>query len=422
MKAKISSFRTGRVCLIAGIVMLGVACQFFPLPNDVKEYLEQRAEPVSIDASVPQNIVSFDSYLYRSRVLLLGEHHSTANNFKLFLTLFKSLKNRGMPIQIVCELGYGCSRVINRYLRTGDETCLIYIMNNLLRTSIGNNEFFHFLKQFRILNEELPEGEKAYFWGIDIEHQVDLALFEVSLLVSENQTQMQPEGLAPLSELVSVLLDSRFNRSVYPSGHVERIKSFFYTLGGEIEKKEDEYRVFLGSHYQDFAWIVFGANASSTYFSEGQSDDFREEFMYKQFLGIHGKLSGDPLLLGLFGDAHTQKKSHRFVTIAQMLDSRSDSPVKNRVECMQLFYLDSFKMDRDSGAIEEINHSFQNQLREFSRGPATVFSLDEDGSPFREGCYLVFGQYRTGNWNTTDYFDLMAILTGSPACTLWRAQ
>jgi|GEM_PF-3027757 len=412
--------------VLVTISLIGVGCRLFDggLPGEVTAYLERKAEPLTLNYEpANQAVFSLNPYREKSEVLLIGETHGSAFNYQVFFAVLRSLIQSGRQAQILDEGGYANSLVVNRYLQTGDELQLIYLLNALTGSVAANEQYYQFVRQIRILNESLPEAEKIRFWGIDLEHQLDIALYGIHRLVPENSIQPRPADLDLIPELLAPLLEVRFNRSAYPSGHYNRIRDFFLALDRGLESRKDEYSRYLGSHFPEFAWVTAAAKASINWYAGGSSDNaMREEFMYSQFLRIQKTVPGNSILSGLFGMEHVYKLSGKRTTIANLMHTRNDSPVKGMVTGIHLFYLDSFRLDQKTGAGKKIITDFQDDLREFSRGPATVFSLDEDGSPFRDGCYLVFPDVKTGSNPTTDYFNLIGIIAGSPACIRWRVQ
>jgi len=423
-KKKFLLFTFWPFCVLSIVLLSQFSCKNIEtgLPKEVRSYLEQNAEPIPAGYDLPgQDILSLDLNETKSELFLIGEMHGSVLNYRLFFTLLQSLLKSGRRVHILCESGHANSLLINHYLRTGEELDLIYLLNALTGSVAANDEQHQFLQQIRILNQELPSTEKLFFWGIDLEHQLDIAMYGIHLLLPTDTDHIPPPGLATLDELLTPMINSRFDVSHYPSGQGIEVKSFFRTLNADMSERPNEYQVYLGNNYAEISKIVDGAVTGMDWYDNGEND-LREEFMYNRFLSLREEMPDHLSLIGLFGMDHVYKYSAKQTTLANMLHTRSDSPVKGMVTNVHLFYLDSFRLNRQTGDKIPIVTDFQDDLKDFHQGPVTLFSLNSDGSPFRNGCFLVFDEVKTGTHPTTDYFDLLGIVVNSPACRPWRVQ
>lgn len=412
--------------LTAFLLLINMSCSLFErgLPGEVKEYLESRGEALSVDYDqVERPVNSLASYLNDARLYLLGEAHGSAFNYQVFFSILKALKTSRGNVRVISESGYANTMAINQYLQTGDEVYLTFLLNALYGSVSSNDQYFCLFQHVYEYNQNIPDSERISFLGIDLDHQLDTALYAVHLLMPKNSMHEKPQGLLQLEELLNPILAARFRRSAYPSGHYDRIEEFFQTLAKELAEIEEGYHDFLGEGFREFQMIVESAVASMEWYAGGIKDvAFREEFMYKQFLRAAATISENTTMLGLFGMSHVYKRSAERTTIAEMLHTREDSPVRGKVASVHLFYLDSFRMSRDTGTSEEIRTDFQDDLEPFALGKAGIFSLDEEGSPFRDGCYLVFDEFKMGSRPTSDYFNLMILIQNSPACSRWKIR
>lgn len=414
------------LCIMTLLVLAASDCTLFErgLSRDAKEYLHARGEAMTIDYdTLSRPIGSLASYLNHSRIFLLGETHGSEFNYQVFFSVLKALHTSLGNVQVISESGYANEMVVNLYLKTGDETYLRYLLNALSGSVSSNDQYSMYLRQVYAYNQSIPETKRLIFRGIDIEHQLEMALFALQLLMPENSAHPQPPCLLQVPELLDPLLEIGFNRKDYPSGCLDRIKAFFSELYQELSRKESEYQTYFGEKFSEFRMIVDGAVTGMQWYAGGCADvALREEHMFRQFQRVFSTLPENTVMTGLFGMNHVYKRSAERTTIAEMLHTRADSPIRGKVAAVHLFYLDSFHLNKNTGASEKIVSDFQDDLEPFAMGKAGIFSLDEEGSPFRDECFLVFKFIRTGSRPTTDYFNLMILIQGSPACTLWNCR
>lgn len=78
---------------------------------------------------------------------MAGELHGVKMNYELQLGLIKYLNSKAGVRYILGEFGYSVGEYINKYLDTGDEKILEYVVKNSEGSIFGSNEFYEFLKK-----------------------------------------------------------------------------------------------------------------------------------------------------------------------------------------------------------------------------------------------------------------------------------
>ncbi len=406
---------------------LGCSTDGDPTENDLSDeavaYLSQHGEQLTLGWELqPQNLSSLSAFLPDKRVFMLGEYHGSVYNYQAFFALLKSTLQHSGAVQILAETGYGNGLVINRYLATGDDTYLTYLFNANLGSSAANLQYLELIRRLRLLNQNLPADGQIRVWGIDVNHQTDIAAYAMSLLLPEDTAEPPPALIGQLVEIVAQLIERQFDWRINPPEHDGELSSLYHALKSDLQSDDQSYRVFLGDNFTEFELILDAALAALDWQSGGADKvSRREEAMFDHFLRLADNLPSTAKLLGLWGQSHIHQVSDQMTTIAHMLQNRFNSPVKGAVISIATYYLESKIMNNTTGAPVALDGMFESQLEPFVLGEATLFSLDEEYSPFRVEGHLIPDDIAIEARPTTDYFNLMLILDHSPACEQWHA-
>jgi hypothetical protein len=259
-----------------------------------------------------QGLSLLDDEVKDKRVFITGENHTfTESNARLWLKMIKYLYANAGVRNIMFEYGYSYGFLVNEYLRTGDTT-LFNSFNQFAYT-----EYSQAIKELKVFNDGLPEGEKLYFTAIDIER-----------------------GVYPIPKILAYLLPKTGEPSDSISLHVQSIQSltsyndfkldeedenetiFNYTPGFQFKtnatldlvhdnflKFESDYKAYLGDNFEEFKKIIvtyYLARKQWLAYENGgaiQEYIYRENFMHKRFLEEQALHKGN--WFGQFGRCHT---------------------------------------------------------------------------------------------------------------------
>ncbi len=232
----------------------------------------------------PKAFAFLDEALKGKRIVYLGEtDHGVAERMEFRLLLIRELARRGFR-RIGMEMGLSDAKRMDRYLETGDETCLervaLYGYRGDLRenrkdeiagwTDDSNPELIQaaqaearwFLRELRRIGEELPEGEPRLSWfGYDLSIRPGGGYADAAELLAPHQGQALFDAVmermarvpgesrieeAERIEALVVLLDERRDELVHLLGDAGALE-----LRRALQRMADAFRFIEGLQGQE---------------------------------------------------------------------------------------------------------------------------------------------------------------------------
>lgn len=364
----------------------------------------------NIDIKDNDNLSSFkvlDNDIKKYEIFLTGENHAVAFNGDVRLKFLKYLNKNAGVNYCLAELSYSAGVLINKYLKTGDESILRSVYAEFNKTfAYDENEFETWIKLYNY-NKGLPPDKKITVIGIDIEFQKNTTRNCLEYLIKDKKV---PSSIADSINIIKNIGMSSTN--------VQNIRSA-KTIYDDIQKKKSIYENFLGENYFDFEMTLRNMIDTST-----DSNDKRENTLYKNFNLIYshypkGKYFGE------FGGEHTylKKRKSKFLNVADFAAqlNGNGSLFKGKVLSIPYIYFNCKYRNTDNNGDNFVTKTFDNALIFYdfsnSQNKNTLYKLDSKNSPFARQLYLV--QNADGGV-ATDYFEYVLTINDSPASSPYR--
>lgn len=404
--------KTGVRCLL-GSLLLGVLLGCAWRSDDagrMQIYLKRNGAvvPSAPDGTLEIPAGVLDGVIDRYRVILTGETHGMAINFRLRRAFLSYLKQAVHIKYLLLELGPSQAGTLNRYLETGDTGLLDEMYSYLKGTYEWTKESYAFWQSVYAFNSALPPSERLTCVGIDIEHQAGYALAYLKTLLPSDAP---PERIGPQIDLVRA-----FSRdATYFKVAAE--------LSSGIEADEEDYQRYLGEDFFEFKLIVESMLAARDAYRARQSDagdtafrQLRDRAMYTNFVQLYGRLPPG-VYWGHFGHGHVFHKSSDDTEWLGAHLECDGSPVAGRVLSILFAYEDCTAMTR-SGRTYGTSPAgnVRPGLFGFYEGSDPIlFKLIGVGSPAYS--YQVVMQGEPGG--SAEYFDyLLLIRNATPTLPL----
>lgn len=265
-----------------------------------------------------------DSDINKNNVILTGEGHAIAKNYRLEMELLKKVNKNNNIRYLLAEMSYSFSCFVNEYLEIGDESKLKLVYNNLEDTETWSKESYNFWIELRNYNLSIPKNKRIKVVGIDIEHQGKTACEYLNSIL---HNMVLPKEIQPIIESYV----SSYNEKNY-AALVKAIEN----LQEDMKLKANVYSSSFGDKYFDFSIVVDNlVNSINAYDSNSAKfSQIREPSMYSNFKRICEYLPKGKYL-GEFGTEHVYQR-HCGIQLGNLrrfamhLNSK-DSPVKGKV-------------------------------------------------------------------------------------------
>lgn len=394
------------ILLICMAVCLAASCSN-DKSIDMNSYLTKNHAEINIDDC--SGFTLLDKDITKSDVILTGEAHAISKNYQVKLSMIKYLNEKYNVKCLLEECGYSQSCFINQYLKTGDESKLKLVFNDLKGTAAWSRDDYDFYLKLREYNMTLPENERIIVIGIDIEHQIGTALIYLNSILPESEPNME------IKPYITALKDG------YKQRNTNAVIKAAENLQNNIKADSGDYEKYLGDKYFDFSIvldnIVNSINAHAS--NNANFESIREPAIYSNFKRIYsylpkGKYFGE---LGLEHVLQNTCDSYLGVkTRFAMYLNSSDSPVKGKVLSIAYAYQDCKMMTWEKTYGEGYADSGLNDidiLKNISKSDITLFKLNGAGSPFSRKIYFV--ETEKSDRADTDYFKYIILVKNSKA-------
>lgn len=359
-----------------------------------------------------------DADIARSDIILTGEQHAIKDSTELQLEWIRYLHEAAGVRYILSEMSYSGAELFNEYLRTGDAKLLDTIMDSTKGSSYWNQSQADLWKKLYEYNRTLPETEQLRIVGIDIEHITALSNLYI-------QKMMERPGVpdpvrADWDKLRNI--DRSLARAAYSQELGKQLRE-------AMERNDALYREAFGGDLLGLQLVsdnllhLAAFIKASNNPNETEAFKIREDAIYSNFLKQHARLPRGKYF-GQMGGAHIlQRPIHPDqVPFAARLDSREDSPFRNRVLSIQYEYGNSYNMNQKSYKPQPVTyHAVGKTLLKRIRaaeGPGPIlFRLSYPGSAYdRSPPQLNKGEEGA----TTDYIQYIVHIRGSDAALPYR--
>ena len=363
---------------------------------------------------------SFGNY----EVYMNGENHTfTESNARLWLKMIKYLhENAGMR-NIMFEYGYSYGALVNRYLETGDTN----LYNSLEK--FAYIEYSQVLKDLREFNEELPEGEKLYFTGIDVERGVYPIVKLLSILLPPDSIEA-PDSIALHTQSINSLayyndykLDNKGESKLslrYNLGFQFKTIGSLDMLHANFVKFEDEYKTYLGENFEEFKRVIYDnylVRKKWAAYEEAKAVQeyiYRENYMHQRFVEEAAEHKG--VWFGQFGRCHaTQMKQQvnacewfQFKSLTSRIENTAGGRFEDKVLSIAIIYENDRKLGPDHEHLEE---HFDSYFEDIPADKIVLLDIEADSVLYKgfagDYNYMFLSTHNTRGEVYADTYDYL---------------
>ncbi|PJI10420.1 MULTISPECIES: erythromycin esterase family protein [Clostridium] len=407
--------------LIAALIASGVGINRYVFSKDFSTYLDKNHKSINSNS---KDFKILDDDARNSNVILCGEGHAIKYNYKLENNLIEYLNKKYNVKYVLMEYSYSGSCNINNYLESGNTEELKDMFYNFKNTASYNDDAYNFLVKLRNYNLTLPRNKKIKVIGIDIEHQIPIAIRYLNSIM-ETRGKAPDEISADVDEIKEQAQDNDYNS--WETLQDSDLKNDVLKLQKDMKKSKNCYEKYLGNNYFDFNFIVNNMVNAFDAYSNYNSDKFekiREKSMYNNFKTLYARLPKGKYF-GEFGREHVYQNSFKDKTYGKV-DKRlamylndTESPVKGKVLSIEYYYKNSkFMSPKYPYSAQKVNYAINDKdISKYLKSDINIFKLDGDKSPFSKSMY--FMKDKGLNGVTTDYFKYIVIIKNSPASSAY---
>ncbi len=286
-------------------------------------------------------------------VFINGENHTyLKSNSKLWVKMIKFLHQKAGVRNVLIEYGYSSGYLINQYIQTGDS-----LLFEVLKAYSFKDLAFAY-KDLMEYNRTLPEDEKIYFSGIDLERGLYSACKVLALLI--------PDGV-DLPDSIALHVESLLSLVSYNDIKIfsedEEATDYFnsYSSNSTIEKiienfnkHTKDYEFILGKDFGTFQRIIKGLQDVAlwnSYEDDNSTHQFiyREKYLYDRFMDEY-KVKGGKYF-GQFGRCHSltsiQTENscnwYNFKSLAHRIKSSKETGKSLKVFSIGIMYNESIE-------------------------------------------------------------------------------
>lgn len=361
MRRLFAGLAAAALCLsLAACAAAGVPA----VPLTPEAYLAENCLQLDLAAATPDLAAAVDALPEDTVFYLAGEAHGLDKSYAMRRGMLKALHERRGVNVLVCEYGMGAAYLLDRYLATGEEALLQSFISAAQGSLACNGDELEFWHWARAYNEEQPPESRLHVVGVDVEHQMGLAVKALALVGD-------PEVPAP-KELEAVLApDTALNFT--------GAAAFVAALEAAMQEKAEEYTAFFAQDWSLAQQLADNLTRTIAYLDPaGNGNDplsLRDAAMMENFC-FWQRQYPDEKFFGQFGGAHVSRAAaadYREDTFAMQLEAQG-SPVAGRVYTLQYVY---YGASIQSPALDDFDYTYLQPA-----GEDKVFFLDKAGSPF----------------------------------------
>lgn len=295
---------------LACLLILLMLCGFMP----VHAQLAIDQAHAYLDRNALSGIQELVSATEEKGILLIGEHHGVARNYKLYLHLLRHFQEE--RIQLVMEIPPSNAYLFNEYLKTGDESLMSACILNLRGSFAHTQENLDF---WRSVKELTGNGKSFEVIGVDQEFQLKNAALALGRLDPARYQEALDRILEASGKSTTLLIQ-------------------------ELQALIDAHQ---GMAADDIKSKTIRAiiNSLEQMLDDPRGENCRDCPMHQMFAD---QVDPNILSLGIFGGVHVPRQAAS-PTLASLL--LQDSRYKDRLAVAQIFYNNSCYLHPRSGEI-----------------------------------------------------------------------
>jgi hypothetical protein len=310
-----------------------------------------------------------ESVIQNSQIILLGEEHGVSANQEIAFKMLKSLKSKFDFKILLLEASHSNAVTMNKYLNTGNSAYIDTVFRYLKGTLGWTNEYAAFWKNLYAYNATLAPEKRVSCIGIDVEYQYDAALNFLATITPDTSTfeEIQPV----ISKLKKIKLSGVNVRDAWKLS--EEISSNW-------RKYESLYKTFYAENYQDFKIVMQNiVNARLVLMTKMNSgkikyNKLRDSIMYVNLLNAYS-INPAARMYGVFGSLHVLQDRFLGITPLAYLLNSNNSPYKDKVISIYMYYKNCEQIIRPDYRIERVNNQFSNRIFNFYKEDYNAFFI-----------------------------------------------
>lgn len=396
------SQRKIKVPCLGMLLLCLTACKTTNDLPQARQFLQQNKATILLENTNSVQHLFADSLLQANEVFLSSESHATASNTDICFFFLKFFKDKTDFRYLLTEHSYAASRLINQYLRNGDEAFLKRIYQQFRGTFEWTQERMEFWQKLRDYNLTLPEERRIVPIGCDIEHQTGIAYSYLIALLPKSEVPDKLSNL--LKEIQNLHL---------PDYRTKQGSQQIDSLLTDIRIRRADYEAFLGKNLNEFEFTLQNMMPVHQYYLSNNLEN-REKAICENFRQLYARLPKGKFY-GQWGSYHTLQKAP-YLTLAKYLQHDSESPCKHKVISIYSLYENSYYLDNESKKPKPIKNAKSVKLwTSVTDANLTLFRLLGESTPFTQKLYAWASDETFNAGVTTDYFQYLLVIKNSPA-------
>ena len=267
-----------------------------------------------------------------------GELHYRKGNAKISFDLFKQLFLSDSIRVLILEMGFCKSLLWNDYLENN---------NPLWRKYSYRPEEINFAKALKGFYDSLPSNDKFKIVGVDFEIGYEMFLLPaINTFIQKNSIDTTLESTQLILSNIRKKTDPEWWGSTDPSPIIKALKQ-------DIEKNETQMISYWGENYKKIKKIISDYDlqdkvAIAPFNKKKQDFNPREKYIYKNLLEVYMEFPTKKIFVQFGRDHVLLTKQNEWIgsvdnwnnwePIAAKLNTKDDSPFKNKVCCIFRYY------------------------------------------------------------------------------------
>jgi hypothetical protein len=360
--------------------------------------------------------------LPEARLYLTGESHGMRANSEIRQQMLRSLHQHRAVRALLMEMPYSTAAMLQEYLDSGDARILNSVFARVQGTAAYTKEKKQFWRSLQEWNAHLDPDDRIRVYGIDIEHQLsNSTAYLYHLFRTHSHTEPSHTlGWPALKELQNKIYED--HELSYGAVETDEWKRLIRRALMELRDQPHAVAGWFGEDRLGLQLVL--QNILYRYECvEGRTSDrswnrLRDERIYRNFLALYPSLPKEIRCFGQWGLNHVfQAEEFGVRWCATRLQHHRESPLRGEVCSIALIYEQANERSKHN----QITTGFSTYLPESgafhhaARWEQTLYSLDEEGSPFRSELIWTLTTPRPEMGVTTDFFQYAIYLRFSPA-------
>ena len=384
-----------------------------------QEYIQYlKNNSLDITDSIANCNQVIDSSFYKNDFYWVGEAHAIKYSYNAKLVLLKQIHKKVGFKYYLLEAGYITELYLNKYLESGDEKYLKMDFNSTNGTLGCNIDEYEFYRKLYQYNQELPKDKRIEFMSIDIEHQYDETDKYIRFLFINSNLPKDT------SDFINVFLRSKAD-----------YKNLYNKLYLDLNTDSTKYKMILKSDYSLFWYLVRNINYLFLAKASNNWDRTRDSLMFENYK-IRKRTCDfkKSKVFAYFGTDHCFLEKTKNTNWIASLIKNSDTTLKSvslimlYSGCKQMMPIWAIK---NYGTLKQLltnkkkdyfnagcDYDRENILKKSSKGNCTLFNITRKTSSFKTS--KLFVRDILDNKFTTDYFQYIIVIKGSPASIPYR--